>query len=102
MFKGGGDAIEALLRRHRAAEFRLAAACRAAHQARNAALPGGHRRMRAGPTLPDVPTMEEAGYKDFVFAIDTVLLAPAKTPPEDIKWLETGDAQGFGDARNEG
>ena len=32
--------------------------------------------------------MVEAGYKDFVFAVDTVLLAPAKTPPENIKWLE--------------
>ena len=25
--------------------------------------------------------MEESGYKDFVFAVDCVLLAPAKTPP---------------------
>ena len=33
--------------------------------------------------------MQEAGYKDFVFATDTVLLAPAKTPPEIVKWLET-------------
>ena len=32
--------------------------------------------------------MEEAGYKDFVFATDTVLLAPAKTPPDRVKWLE--------------
>jgi len=33
--------------------------------------------------------MEQAGYKDFVFATDTVLLAPARTPPEAVKWLET-------------
>jgi tripartite-type tricarboxylate transporter receptor subunit TctC len=39
--------------------------------------------------MPDVPTMQEAGYKDFVFATDTVLLAPAKTPPDVVKWLET-------------
>jgi tripartite-type tricarboxylate transporter receptor subunit TctC len=38
--------------------------------------------------MPDVPTMQESGYKDFVFATDTVLLAPAKTPPEAVKWLE--------------
>jgi tripartite-type tricarboxylate transporter receptor subunit TctC len=38
--------------------------------------------------MPDVATMTELGYKDFVFATDTVLLAPAKTPPEAIKWLE--------------
>ncbi len=42
----------------------------------------------AGPSLPDVPTMQEAGYKDFVFAVDCALLAPAKTPPEAVKWLE--------------
>jgi tripartite-type tricarboxylate transporter receptor subunit TctC len=33
--------------------------------------------------------MEEAGYKDFVFAVDCVLLAPAKTPPANVRWLET-------------
>ena len=33
--------------------------------------------------------MEETGYKDFVFAVDCVLLAPAKTSPKDVKWLET-------------
>ena len=38
--------------------------------------------------MPDVPTMQEAGYKDFVFATDCVLLAPAKTPPDVVKWLE--------------
>ena len=32
--------------------------------------------------------MVESGYKDFVFATDTVLLAPSKTPPEVVKWLE--------------
>ncbi len=41
------------------------------------------------PDLPDVPTMEQAGYKNFVFAVDCALLAPAKTPPETVKWLET-------------
>ena len=40
------------------------------------------------PDLADVPTMEEAGYKDFVFAVDCVLLAPAKTPTDNVKWLE--------------
>ena len=38
--------------------------------------------------MPNVPTMTETGYKDFIFATDTVLLAPAKTPRENVKWLE--------------
>jgi tripartite-type tricarboxylate transporter receptor subunit TctC len=38
--------------------------------------------------LPDIPTMQEAGYKDFVFETYTSLMAPAKTPPEAVAWLE--------------
>jgi tripartite-type tricarboxylate transporter receptor subunit TctC len=30
----------------------------------------------------------QAGYRDFVFATDTVLLAPSQTPPEAVDWLE--------------
>jgi tripartite-type tricarboxylate transporter receptor subunit TctC len=33
--------------------------------------------------------MEEAGFKDFNLAVDTAFLAPAKTPRENVKWLET-------------
>jgi tripartite-type tricarboxylate transporter receptor subunit TctC len=32
--------------------------------------------------------MEQIGYTDFVFATDTVLLAPSQTPAETIDWLE--------------
>ena len=88
MFKGGGDAIQALLTgtvelssgslgaalpHIKAGTFRCLAVC-------------GDSRW---PELPDVPTMQEAGYKDFLFATDMVLLAPAKTPAADIKWLES-------------
>ena len=38
--------------------------------------------------MPDVPTMVQAGYQDFVFATDTVLLAPSQTPTETVNWLE--------------
>ena len=38
--------------------------------------------------LPDIPTMLEAGYKDFVFETYTALVAPAKTPPEVVGKLE--------------
>jgi tripartite-type tricarboxylate transporter receptor subunit TctC len=40
------------------------------------------------PDLPDVPTMQEQGYKDFVFETYTALLAPAGTPPEIAARLE--------------
>jgi tripartite-type tricarboxylate transporter receptor subunit TctC len=87
VFKGGGDAIAALL-------GGTAQMC-------SGSLPPALPHIKSGtlrclavtgdarwPELPDVPTMEEIGYKDFVFAVDCVLLAPAKTPPENVKWLE--------------
>jgi tripartite-type tricarboxylate transporter receptor subunit TctC len=87
IFKGGGDALQALLS--------------GTVQLSSGALPPAAPHIKSGtlrclaissdqrwPDFPDVPTMEEEGFKDFVFATDTVLLAPAKTPPEIVKWLE--------------
>jgi tripartite-type tricarboxylate transporter receptor subunit TctC len=87
VFKGGGDALQALLS--------------GTVQMCSGSLPPAAAHIKAGtlrclavtgegrwPDLPDVPTMAEIGYKDFVLAVDTVLLAPAKTPPEAVKWLE--------------
>ena len=34
------------------------------------------------------PPCRKQGYKDFVFPTDMVLLAPAKTPPEIVTWVE--------------
>jgi tripartite-type tricarboxylate transporter receptor subunit TctC len=87
VFKGGGDAVQALLTgtvelsvgslgaalpHIKAGTFRCLAIC-------------GDSRW---PELPDVPTMEEAGYDGFSIGTDMVLLAPAKTPPADVTWLE--------------
>jgi tripartite-type tricarboxylate transporter receptor subunit TctC len=88
VFKGGCDAIDALLS--------------STVQLSSGALPPAFAHIKTGtlrclavcaaerwPDLPDVPTMEQQGYADFVFAVDCVLLAPAKTPPDRVKWLET-------------
>jgi tripartite-type tricarboxylate transporter receptor subunit TctC len=87
VYKGGGDALQALLS--------------GTAQLSSGSLPPAHPHIKAGtlrclavtgeerwPDLEDVPTMQEQGYADFVFATDTVLLAPAKTPAEIVKWLE--------------
>jgi tripartite-type tricarboxylate transporter receptor subunit TctC len=87
VYKSGGDAIQGLLS--------------GAAQLSSGSLPPAVPHIKAGtlrclavtgesrwPDLPNVPTMQEAGYKDFVFATDTFLLAPAKTPPEIVSWLE--------------
>jgi len=88
VFKGGGDALQALLAgtvQMCSGSLPPAAAHIKAGTLRCLAVTGESR----WPSLPDVPTMAEAGYKDFVLAVDMVMLAPAKTPPEAVKWLET-------------
>jgi tripartite-type tricarboxylate transporter receptor subunit TctC len=88
VFKGGGDALQALLS--------------GTVQLSSGSLAPAAPHIKAGtlrclavsaesrwPDLPDVPTMQEAGYKDFVFPTDCVLLAPAKIPPGALKWIET-------------
>jgi len=42
---------------------------------------------RRSALLPDVPTMQEAGVKDFQFTQWLALLAPAKTPPAVVNRL---------------
>jgi tripartite-type tricarboxylate transporter receptor subunit TctC len=49
------------------------------------ALTGGHRWF----DLPQVPTMVELGYKDFIADTFQGFLAPAKTPPEIVELLST-------------
>jgi tripartite-type tricarboxylate transporter receptor subunit TctC len=95
VFKGGGDAITALLS--------------GTAQLSSGSLAPALPHIKAGtlrclavcaaerwPDLPDVPTMEQSGYKDFAMAVDCVLLAPAKTPPADVKWLEAATLKVLG------
>jgi tripartite-type tricarboxylate transporter receptor subunit TctC len=88
VFKGGGDAVEALL----AGTVQI---CSGAVAPAQPHIKAGTLRGLAissetrWPDLPDVSTMIESGYPDFVFATDAVLMAPAKTPAENVKWLET-------------
>ena len=88
VFKGGGDAITALL--SSTVQMTSGSLAPALPHIKSGAL----RCLAVSaasrwPDLPDVPTMEQAGYADFVSAVDCVLLAPAKTPPANVKWLET-------------
>jgi tripartite-type tricarboxylate transporter receptor subunit TctC len=87
VFNGGGDALKAVLA--------------GTVQMSSGTLPPAQPHVKAGtlkglavtsakrwPDLPDVPTMAEAGYDDFLFDTYTALMAPAKTPPESVAWLE--------------
>jgi tripartite-type tricarboxylate transporter receptor subunit TctC len=87
VFAGGGDALKALIS--------------GTVQLSSGVLAPAHPHIKAGTIkglavtgtrrwhdLPEIPTMLEAGYKDFVFETYTALMAPAKTPPEIIGRLE--------------
>ena len=88
VFTGGGEALKALLS--------------GTVQLSSGVLAPAHPHIKGGvikalavtgatrwPDLPDIPTMGEAGYPDFVFETYTALMAPARTPGEVVGWLET-------------
>jgi tripartite-type tricarboxylate transporter receptor subunit TctC len=87
VFAGGGDALKALIS--------------GTVQLSSGVLAPAHPQIKAGNVkglavtgtarwhdLPDIPTMKEAGYDDFVFETYTAVMAPAKTPPEIVARLE--------------
>jgi tripartite-type tricarboxylate transporter receptor subunit TctC len=87
VFKGGGDALKALLD--------------GTVQLSSGVLAPAHPHIKSGRILglavtgskrwhdlPDIPTMGELGYQDFVFETYTALVAPAKVPPDIRDQLE--------------
>jgi tripartite-type tricarboxylate transporter receptor subunit TctC len=88
VFPGGGDALKALL----SGTVQLSSGVLApAHPF----IKSGAIKALAvtGPArwhdLPEIPTMLEAGYQNFVFDTYTALMAPAHTPPEIVSRIET-------------
>jgi tripartite-type tricarboxylate transporter receptor subunit TctC len=87
VFAGGGEALQAVL--GGTVQLSSGVLAPALPQIKAGAIKGlavtGATRW---PELPQIPTMLEAGYQDFVFETYTALLAPAKTPPEIVSRLE--------------
>jgi tripartite-type tricarboxylate transporter receptor subunit TctC len=87
VFAGGGDAVAALI----SGTVQLSSGTLApAHQhIKSGALRGlAVTSTKRWHDLPEIPTMLEAGFPDFVFDTYTAVMAPAKTPPEIISRLE--------------
>ena len=84
------DVVEALVVRHHHERPRAGGVLAPAHPhiksgtIRGLAVTGSKRWH----DLPEIPTMIEAGYQDFVFETYTALVAPAKIPPEIRDQLE--------------
>ena len=87
VFAGGGDALKALIS--------------GTVQLSSGVLAPAHPQIKAGTIkglavtgskrwhdLPNIPTMGESGFNDFVFETYCALLAPVKTPPEIVARLE--------------
>jgi tripartite-type tricarboxylate transporter receptor subunit TctC len=87
VFAGGGDALNALIS--------------GTVQLSSGVLAPAHSHIKAGTIkglavtgttrwrdLPEIPTMLESGYSDFVFETYTALMAPARTPPQIVAQLE--------------
>jgi tripartite-type tricarboxylate transporter receptor subunit TctC len=87
VFQGGGDAVKAIL----AGTVQLS----------SGTVPPALPHIKAGTLkalaqtgstrwvgLPDVPTMAQSGFNDFVFETYCALMAPAKVPPEVVARLE--------------
>ncbi len=87
VFAGGGDALKALISN--------------TVQLSSGVLAPAHPQIKAGNIkalavtgskrwhdLPQIPTMAEAGFNDFVFETYCALMAPVKTPPDIVAKLE--------------
>jgi tripartite-type tricarboxylate transporter receptor subunit TctC len=87
VYAGGGDALKALL--SDTVQLSSGVLAPAHPHVKSGAIMGlavtGERRWH---DLPEIPTMVESGYKDFVFETYTALMAPAKTPPDVVAKLE--------------
>ena len=87
VFNGGGDAVKAVLAG--TVQLNSGTLAPALPQIQAGTLKAlaqtGENRFVG---LPDVPTMGEQGYKDFVFDTYCALVAPAKVPQEIVARLE--------------
>ena len=87
VFQGGGDAVKAVLADTvQLNSGTLAPALPQIQAGTLRALAQTGEKRFVG--LPDVPTMGEQGYKDFVFDTYCALMAPASVPPEIVARLE--------------
>ncbi len=91
---GGGQALQALLSGSVQVNIGVLAPAHPHIKAGNViglAVTGSQR----WPDLPEVPTMLDLGYKDFVTENLTALLAPAKTPADIVARLEKAAIEGL-------
>ena len=97
-YRGAGQAVNDLLAGHVKSAFLGPTALVAHYRAGNLKFLAQTSAKRA-PTLPEVPTLEDAGFKGVVLEAWYAAFAPNGTPPEIIDALNKAIAASFSDEK---
>nr|WP_246700422.1 tripartite tricarboxylate transporter substrate binding protein [Variibacter gotjawalensis] len=85
-YRGAGQAVNDLVAGHVGSALLGPTALISHHKAGTIKIIGQSTATRA-PTLPDIPTLQESGYKDLVLDVWYAAFAPPGTPPALVKEL---------------
>ena len=97
-YRGAGQAVTDLLAGHVKSAFLGPTALINHHRAGSIKIIAQTSAKRA-PTLTDIPTLEESGYKGLVLEAWYACFAPAGTPPELIKQINAALQQSLTDPK---
>ena len=97
-YRGAGQAVNDLIAGHIKSAILGPTALIAHHQAGIIKIIGQSTAKRS-PTLPDVPTLEEAGYKGVVLDAWYAAFAPPGTPPALVRQMNAAFAASLDDPR---
>jgi tripartite-type tricarboxylate transporter receptor subunit TctC len=97
-YRGAGQAVTDLLAGHVTSAFLGPTALINHHRAGSIKIIAQTSGKRA-PTLTDIPTLEESGYKGLVLEAWYAAFAPAGTPPELIKQINAALQQSLTDPK---
>jgi tripartite-type tricarboxylate transporter receptor subunit TctC len=87
-YRGAGQAVNDLIAGHVKSALLGPTALIGHHKAGSIKIIGQSTAARA-PTLPDIPTLEESGYKGLILDVWYAAFAPPNTPPALIKEINT-------------
>ncbi len=97
-YRGAGQAVNDLVAGHVKSGLLGPTALIPHHQAGTIRIIGQSGSKRA-PTLPDIPTLEEAGYKGLVLDVWYAAFAPPGMPPDLVAQLNAAIGKALTDAR---
>ena len=97
-YRGAGQAVNDLIAGHVKSAF-LGPTALVSHVKAGSLKFLAQTSAKRAPTLPDVPTLEEAGYKGVVLEAWYAAFAPAGTPPDIVKQMNAALQASLSDAK---